>query len=72
MPGWLHALYAGDFSRIYPDLTDEYEVALIGFFLEDVALERGLMQNDGIHPNADAQPQLLNNVWPVLERLLQE
>jgi acyl-CoA thioesterase-1 len=43
---------------------------LIPFLLEQVAQDRSLMQSDGYHPNAAAQPRLLENVWPVLERLL--
>ena len=39
--------------------------------LEGVAMDRELMQTDGIHPNADAQPLLLDNVWPVLVPLLE-
>jgi acyl-CoA thioesterase-1 len=35
-----------------------------------VALDDSLMQGDGIHPTAEAQPLLLDNVWPHLEPLL--
>jgi acyl-CoA thioesterase-1 len=42
-------------------------VLLIPFLMENVALEPGLMQADGIHPNAAAQPILLDTVWTVLE-----
>jgi len=35
-----------------------------------VALAPGLMQDDGIHPNAKGQPQLLENLWPRLKPLL--
>jgi acyl-CoA thioesterase-1 len=48
-------------------LTEKYGVRLIPFLLEKVALEPGLMQADGIHPSADAQPLLLDAVWSVLE-----
>lgn len=59
--------YADAFARMYPELAAEYEVALIGFFLDGIALDRSLMQPDGIHPTAAAQPLVLDNVWPVLE-----
>jgi acyl-CoA thioesterase I len=59
--------YADAFARIYPELAAEYDVALIGFFLDGIALDRSLMQPDGIHPTAEAQPLVLKNVWPVLE-----
>ena len=59
--------YADAFARIYPQLAAEYDVALIGFFLDGIALDRTLMQPDGIHPTAEAQPLVLDNVWRVLE-----
>jgi acyl-CoA thioesterase-1 len=62
--------YTTDFSSIYPQLADEYDAGLIGFFMQNVALNSGLMQADGIHPNADGQPVLLDNVWPALKPLL--
>jgi acyl-CoA thioesterase-1 len=40
--------------------------------LEDIALNDALMQSDGIHPTADAQPIILDNVWPALEPLLEK
>ena len=43
---------------------------LVPFLLDGVALDDTLMQDDGIHPNAAAQPRLLEQVWPKLEPLL--
>lgn len=62
--------YTGKFHAIYRDLTHAYNLALVPFLLEGVALTPGLMQPDGIHPRAAAQPRLLDNVWPYLEPLL--
>ena len=45
---------------------------LVPFFLEDVALEEDMMQDDGIHPTAAAQPSLKAAVWRHLEPLLSE
>ena len=42
----------------------------IEFFMDGVALNAELMQADGIHPNATAQPRLLDNAWPVIEEAL--
>ncbi|WP_442489061.1 hypothetical protein [Halomonas litopenaei] len=42
------------------------------FLLEGVALDPDLMQDDGILPTAEAQPRLLDNVWPSLAPLLDE
>ena len=38
--------------------------------LNQVAEKRELIQADGIHPTAEAQPQIMKNVWPGLEPLL--
>jgi len=62
--------YASQFHRVYVDLAQQYQVPLVDFFLADVALTPQLMQADGIHPTAEAQPRLLDNTWPVLLPLL--
>ncbi len=56
---------------MYPELARAHKVPLIGFILDGVALDRDLMQADGIHPNAAGQPQLLENAWPALETAIQ-
>lgn len=63
--------YRDAFTGVYHSLAEEYDVPLVPFLLEDVALESTLMQSDGIHPTADAQPIILDNVWPALEPLLE-
>ncbi|KKN94070.1 hypothetical protein LCGC14_0191010 [marine sediment metagenome] len=63
--------YRDAFTGVYHTLAEEYDVPLVPFLLEDVALESTLMQSDGIHPTADAQPIILDNVWPALEPLLE-
>jgi acyl-CoA thioesterase I len=62
--------YTQSFAAIYAQLADEYELSLVPFLLEGVATHSELMQNDGIHPTEAAQPQLLANVLPVLEKML--
>ena len=62
--------YAGEFARTYPELAAQFEIPLVGFLLEDVALDSDLMQPDGIHPNAGGNAIMLENVWPVLADLL--
>jgi len=62
--------YRERLRRTYEGLAQRQGVALVPFFLEGVALEEGLMQADGLHPNAAAQPRLLDNVWPALRPLL--
>lgn len=62
--------YVGQFERIYPDLARRHNTALVPFFMAGVATAPELMQADNIHPNAEAQPVLLDNVWPHLQPLL--
>ena len=62
--------YTRAFHAVYHDLSRDYGVALVPFFLEGVAEREDLFQADRIHPNAAAQPYLLQNVWPQLEPLL--
>ncbi len=65
-------LYTGKFQAVYPRLAERYDVPLVPFLLDGVATEPGLMQPDGIHPRAEAQPRLLDNVWAALEPLLRD
>ena len=64
------ARYSNAFSQLYQDIAAEYDVALTPRFLEQVALAGGMMQDDGIHPTADAQPLLLQALLPQLQPLL--
>ena len=63
-------VYTQRFHAIYHDVARELGVALVPFFLEGVGDRPELMQADGIHPRARAQPALLDTVWPQLEPLL--
>jgi acyl-CoA thioesterase-1 len=62
--------YAGAFAGIYQKLAKEQNVPVVPFLLEGVALDKQLMQADGIHANAQGQPRLLENVWIHLQPLL--
>jgi acyl-CoA thioesterase-1 len=62
--------YAGKFHEVYKQIAAEQHVSLVPFFLARVAEDRRLMQEDNIHPNAEAQPILLDTLWPYLEPLL--
>ena len=65
-------IYTQKFRAVYPALAEEYGVPLIPFLLEDIAMNPGMMQADGIHPNAHAQPLMLELVWKHLEPLTQK
>lgn len=62
--------YTTMFADIFPTLSDRYNTPLVPFFLDGIYDQDGLMQGDGIHPTEDAQPRLLDNIWPKLEPLL--
>ncbi len=63
--------YTRAFEGLFQELHSELAVALVPFFLDGVALDPVLMQDDGIHPTVAAQPRLLENVWPALAPLLE-
>lgn len=63
--------YQTQFEKIYPELSETTNVALVPFLLHNVALTPHLMQPDGMHPTEAAQPILLENVWPHLAPLLE-
>jgi len=62
--------YTEAFETVFRELAAQHDIPWIEFFLEGVALNPELMQSDGIHPNAAAQPILLDNAWPVIEQAL--
>jgi acyl-CoA thioesterase-1 len=62
--------YAAQFTQAYADLARDKKLPLVPFALAGIALSPELMQADGIHPNEAGQPQLLDNLWPVLKPLL--
>ncbi len=64
--------YTTQFEAMFSTLAEEYAIRHIPFFLDGVAQTPSLMQIDRIHPTADAQPLLLNKVWPSINALLQE
>ena len=64
--------YVDLFYNVYPQLAKELDIPLVPFLLEDVALNKDLMQADGLHPNAKAQPILAEKIEPYLFPLLKE
>lgn len=63
-------VYTERFHALFADVAVRYRLPFVPFLLEDVALKSPLMQADGIHPNAKAQPVLLEAIWPAIEPLL--
>lgn len=63
--------YSQRFREVFIKLAQEENVALIPFLLDGVAGNRDLNLEDGIHPTAEGQKILANNVWDVLEDVLE-
>lgn len=63
--------YTEAFAGIYPELAEAQDTALVPFFLDGIYNQQGMMQDDGIHPTAEAQTKLLDNLWPHLKPLLE-
>ena len=63
--------YTGAFENVYRELAEQSGVLWIEFFMEGIALNEELMQDDGIHPNAEAQLILLDNAWPIIRQSLE-
>ncbi|WP_183329627.1 arylesterase [Halomonas campaniensis] len=63
--------YRDAFTGVYHRLAEEFDLPLVPFLLEGVALDETLMQGDGIHPTAEAQPLILDNVWPTLKPMME-
>lgn len=64
------AAYRERFQRVFADAATRHGAALSARLLDGVAGNPALMQADGLHPVAGAQPRMLDNVWPVLLPLL--
>lgn len=62
--------YAERFHGLYGKLAEEYRLRLVPFFLDKVIEKPEWFQQDRIHPTAEAQRTLLDNVWPQLKPLL--
>ena len=70
LPPNLGPAYTKAFAQVFPTLAEDHNLPLVPFLLENVALNPRLMQADGIHPTAEAQSIMLDNVWPRLSPLL--
>ncbi len=62
--------YQREYTMAFPDLADEHKVAFLPFLLDGVALKKELNQADGIHPNADGEKIMTENVYKALKPML--
>lgn len=63
--------YTQKFEEIYRDLAKRFDIPLVPQMLKHVAEQPELMQEDNIHPTAQAQPLVMKNIWSELKFLLQ-
>jgi acyl-CoA thioesterase-1 len=67
-PNWGEE-YRQAFDHIYPEPARSHEAPLYPFFLQGVALDPQLIQEDGLHPNERGVRVLVNRIAPIVDRL---
>jgi acyl-CoA thioesterase-1 len=63
--------YTDAFENVFREVAADYDIPWIEFFMDGIALNDELLQADRIHPNAAAQPILLDNAWPIISEVLE-
>jgi acyl-CoA thioesterase-1 len=71
-PRNLGASYAAEYDAVFPRLAKKYDVIFYPFFLEGVALDRALVQPDGLHPNPKGVDVIVKNIAPLTTKLVQQ
>ena len=64
--------YSKEFENVFRNISYQFKINWIEFFMKDIAFNDDLLQEDRIHPNTDAQPILLNNAWPIIKDALEK
>jgi acyl-CoA thioesterase-1 len=64
--------YTVAFHGLFPRLAAKYNVPLVPFLLDGVALKADMNLQDGIHPNAAGAERIADTVWPYLQRLVKD
>jgi acyl-CoA thioesterase I len=62
--------YSTGFEAVFPQVAETLDAPLVPFFLAGIALDPDAFLDDGIHPNVDSQPKMLEAAWPTLEAAL--
>jgi acyl-CoA thioesterase-1 len=62
--------YGGEFNAVFARVAEQHGVALYPFFLDGVAADPTLNQQDGIHPNAEGVERIVARILPYVERLI--
>jgi acyl-CoA thioesterase-1 len=71
MPPNYGQAYTQAFAQVYAEVARKYKTALLPFLLQGIEQQRELFQSDNMHPTAEAQPILMQNIWQALLPLLQ-
>lgn len=64
--------YSTAFENVFQQVALDHDIGWIEFFMEGVALNDDLLQDDRFHPNAAAQSTLLDNAWPIIRDALRQ
>lgn len=70
LPPDFDANYAEDFSAVFAQTAENTHTPFVPFLLQNVIDNRNFFLSDQLHPNAAAQPKLLDTVWPVISQTL--
>ena len=62
--------YQREYTMAFPQLANEHNVKFVPFILDNIALKKELNQADGIHPNADGEKIMTENVYKELKKML--
>jgi len=64
--------YSDAFAAVYPQLSEAEDVLLIPFQLEELSVTEGMIQEDGLHPTALAQPRIKEVIRRYIEPLMRK
>lgn len=62
--------YSERFEQLFSDLANQYKLPFIPFFLDNIVIDLALLQEDELHPTAEAQPLILGNILPTIQNEL--
>src|SRR6267142_676572 len=63
-------VYTRRFEALFAEVARQQNASLVPFMLQGFADKREWFQSDGIHPTAEAQPRILDNIYRRLRALL--
>jgi acyl-CoA thioesterase-1 len=64
--------FSREFENVFPQVAEATKIPWLKFFMAGIASDEELLQGDRIHPNAKAQPRLLDNAWPMISATLRQ